>query len=183
MGTSSSQLNVQTDNVLEISDLYDAMVGITGYITNASVVAHVTEQTPVKPTAGQAVTSESAGAQTGIVVSGNTLVAGQKVFIVGTVNHSGIFTLQTGTSATKLIINNAYVAEVMSGNEDVFLIVPGGDSISLEYIAGTNATYRGRIPNNIDINIGSSYYVFIVVNDGIYMATSRVLYRADYLQG
>jgi len=59
-----------------------------------------------------AAVNEGSG-KVGLPVSGNQFRAGQTVTIAGTVNFNGSFVLQDGTTGAKLIIIDAYVAEVI----------------------------------------------------------------------
>lgn len=64
-----------------------------------------------------AATDEGSG-KVGIPLANNYFSAGEQVTFAGTTNYNGTYTLQAGTTSSKLVITETYVAETFDGVDD-----------------------------------------------------------------
>ncbi|HEX7927330.1 MAG TPA: baseplate J/gp47 family protein [bacterium] len=62
-----------------------------------------------------AAATDEGGGKVGLPATAHGIADGTKVTISGTVNYNGVFTLDAASSADKIVIVHAYVAEVLAG--------------------------------------------------------------------
>ncbi|HXY36261.1 MAG TPA: hypothetical protein VEI07_18640 [Planctomycetaceae bacterium] len=59
--------------------------------------------------------------------------------------------------------------------------ISGLSAISMSFVAGTNGDYRGKIPGNSGLSVGSQY--FIVVTFANYLDSFQAWFQAVYRTG
>ena len=97
--------------------------------------------------------------------------------------------------ANKVFITAAYVAELFSGNERVYLGVPGGCNVNVPY-TGTPGLYRGILPDTMGrlrlhdatqtvskgVSSTGQYFLFLTAVKGASKTTKRPLLSGTYDQ-
>jgi hypothetical protein len=169
---------VESDNEIKLEGLKEARTGT--FINNAAVKATLVEKTKLVVSVA-ALTSENGGAATGLACANSKVAIGDKVWIKGTKNCDGLYIALAGTTIDKLVIGVAYIADVLTGKEEIYRVISACAEQVLEYEAESNGDYYGTILNSALLFEGEEYYLFIVATYNGVVTTLRETYKAAYL--
>ena len=176
MALRSNSIYVETDNLVQITGLYDNQAG--SYVNSATILMSLYASTISNPDVGPAV--DKGGGEVGIPLTGHSFVTGNRVRLVGTTNYDGEYVLEAATSANELVITETYVVETFLGTEHVYEGIVGALNISVDYVAASNGNYEAILPNTAMTFYNIEYYMIFTVVDGASDLMIRKKWRAAY---
>ncbi len=96
--------------------------------------------------------------------------------LVGSINYDAEHAI-TKIDADNFKITATYVAEAVFNTTDVFFVMANGYQIAITYVAASDGTYRGTLPDDLHLLEKDWYRVFTEVN-----ASGTILLMQDRLQ-
>lgn len=91
------------------------------------------------------------GAYVGLPINNNGLaqsMVGEMVRVEGSDNYNDELVIYQ-VRKNKVVVSATYVAELFTGNEQVYVGVEDGTNISLAYVAASSGNYRGILPDTL----------------------------------
>jgi len=163
MAVAAKNLFMESDNLIRLNGLKDAETD--EYVNNATVVAGIYKDTPLKPKAGAAAV-DVGGTPNEVDIPCDTheLIEGDKVKILGTVSYDGDYTVKSGTTTNLIRIESAYTVETFTGLEFIHKAVLNADSITLTYVAASDGNYSGILEDNAVLDNDTWYWLIITVD-------------------
>lgn len=171
---------IETDNVVRIKNLQN--VETLEYINDATVTGILYQLPALSPAAAAVVVDKAPAIGVGIPLVAHDITVLTGVRCENFINYNGDFIVEMGTSVDEIIIDDTYVAEILTGNELIYPSIVGtvDNPITFAYEEESNGDYAGKVPKTAALIRGVQYMMCIWEVSGAEQVLAKITETAGF---